>query len=82
MDVSKLDLLVSHRIGTLAKIEKISNMNLSNLLTFFDVFVVRDFNISLLYVHKVCKDSNCEVILMNMVVKFRVYNQRRLWGMV
>ncbi|KAL7603047.1 hypothetical protein Lser_V15G18902 [Lactuca serriola] len=56
------DLLVSHPIGTSTKIEIIGNMNLLNSLTLFDVFVVPDFNVNLLYVHMVCKDSNCEVI--------------------
>ncbi|XP_052622581.1 retrovirus-related Pol polyprotein from transposon RE2 isoform X2 [Lactuca sativa] len=62
VDVSKLDLLVCHPNGTSAKIEKIGNMNLSNSLTLFDVFVVPDFNVNLLSVHKVCKDSNCKVV--------------------
>ncbi|XP_052626898.1 uncharacterized protein LOC128133479 [Lactuca sativa] len=52
VDVSKLDLLVSHPNGTSAKIEKIGNMNLSNSLTLFDVFAVPDFNVNLLSVHK------------------------------
>ena len=62
VDVSKLDLLVCHPNGTSAKIEKIGNMNLSNSLTLFDVFAVPDFNVNLLSVHKVYKDSNCEVV--------------------
>ena len=62
VDVSQLNLLVSHPNGTSAKIEKIGNMNMTNSLTLFDVFAVPDFNVNLLSVHKVCKDSNCEVI--------------------
>ncbi|XP_052627603.1 uncharacterized protein LOC128134170 [Lactuca sativa] len=52
VDVSKLELLVSHPNGTSAKIDKIGNMNLSSSLTLFDVFTVPDFNVNLLYVHK------------------------------
>ncbi|XP_052620925.1 uncharacterized protein LOC128126829 [Lactuca sativa] len=62
VDLSKLDLLVCHPNGTSAKIEKIGNMNLSNSSTLFDVFAVPDFNVNLLSVHKVYKDSNCEVV--------------------
>nr|KAJ0213000.1 hypothetical protein LSAT_V11C400157850 [Lactuca sativa] len=62
VDVSQLNLLVSHPNGTSAKIEKIGNMNMTNSLTLFDVFAVPDFNVNLLSVHKVCKDSTCEVI--------------------
>ena len=62
VDVAKLDLLVSHPNGTSTKIEKIGNTNLSNSLTLFDVFVVPDFNVNLLPMHKVCKDSMCEVV--------------------
>ncbi|XP_023754962.1 uncharacterized protein LOC111903417 [Lactuca sativa] len=62
VDVSKLDILVSHPNGTSAKIEKIGNVNVSDSLTLFDVFVVPDFNVNLLSVHKICKDSNCEVV--------------------
>ncbi|XP_023734895.1 uncharacterized protein LOC111882761 [Lactuca sativa] len=52
VDVSKLNLLVSHPNGTSAKIEKIGNMNISNSLTLFDVFAVPNFNVNLLSVHK------------------------------
>ena len=62
MDVSKLNLLVSNPNRTKAKIEKIRNLNISNSLTLFDVFVFPKFNVNLLSVHKVCKDSKCEVV--------------------
>ena len=62
VDVSKLNLLVKHPNGTSAKIQKIGNMHLSNNVTLFDVFVVPDFNVNLLSVHKLCKDSKCRVV--------------------
>lgn len=61
-DVSKLNLFVNHPNGSYARIEKIGNISLSHKVTLFDVFVVLDFNVNLLYVHKLCKDSKCEVV--------------------
>ena len=62
VDVSRLNLLVKHPNGSSAPINKIGNLQLSSHLTLFDVFVVPDFNVNLLYVHKLCKDSGCEVV--------------------
>lgn len=65
VDVSKLNLRVGHPNDSLDQISKIGNMQVSNNLTLFDVFVVLDFNINLLSVHKLCKHSKCEIFLMN-----------------
>lgn len=62
VDVSNLNLIVCHPNGSTAQINKIGNMQLSNSLILFDVFVVPDFNINLLSVHKLCKDSKSEVV--------------------
>ncbi|XP_052626943.1 uncharacterized protein LOC128133515 [Lactuca sativa] len=62
IDVSKLNLLVNHPNGSSAKIKKIGNLQFSENLTLFDVFVVPDFNVNILSVHKLCKDTNCEVV--------------------
>ena len=62
VDVSKLNLRVGHPNGTSAPISKIGNLQLSNSLTLFDVFAVPEFNVNLLSVYKLCKDSNCKVI--------------------
>ena len=62
VDVSKLDLFVNHPNGSSAKIKTIGNCSINSHLTLFDVFVVPDFNINLLSVHKICKDSRYEVV--------------------
>ena len=62
MDVSNLNLRVGHPNGTSAKINKIGNMHFSNSLTLFDVFAVPDFNVNLLSVHKLCKDTSASLI--------------------
>ncbi|XP_052625052.1 uncharacterized protein LOC128132492 [Lactuca sativa] len=80
VDVSKLDLLVSYPNGTLTKIEKICNMNLSNSLTLFDVFVVPDFNVNLLFVHKVYKDSNYEIVFNEHSCKIQGLQSREMVG--
>lgn len=59
--VSKLDLRVDHINGSSTKINKTRNMDLSEYLTLFDV-PVPDFNVNLLYVHKLCKDNKCQVV--------------------
>ena len=62
VDVSQLNLKVSHPNGSSAQINKIGNMQLSDSITLYDVFAVPDFNINLLSVHKLCRDSKCEVV--------------------
>ncbi|KAL4580545.1 hypothetical protein LXL04_016743 [Taraxacum kok-saghyz] len=62
VDVSQLNLKVSHPNGSFAQINKIWNMQLSDSITLYDVFAVPDFNINLLSVHKLCRDSKCEVV--------------------
>lgn len=57
IEVSKLNLRVSHPNGSSSQINKIRKLYLSNSLTLFDVFVVPDFNINLLTAHKLCKDN-------------------------
>ncbi|XP_052624986.1 uncharacterized protein LOC128132448 [Lactuca sativa] len=60
--VSRLNLLVKHLNGSSTPINKIGNLQLSSHLTLFDVFVVPDFNVNLLSLHKLCKDSGSEVV--------------------
>lgn len=62
VDVSRLNLRVGHPNGSSAKIDTIGNLPLTNSLTLFDVFVVPDFNVNLLSVHKLCKDTKCDVV--------------------
>lgn len=77
MDVSKLNHLVKHLNRSSSQTNKIGNLKLSSNLTLFDVFVVHDFNVNLLSVHKLCKDSeffskhNCKIqdLLLKEMVK-------------
>lgn len=80
VDVSKLNLLVSHPNGTSAKIEKIGNLNISNSLTLFDVFVVPEFNVNLLSVHKVCKDNKCEAVFNEHSCKIQDLHSKEMVG--
>lgn len=82
IDISSLDLLVDHPNGSFAKIDQIGNLQFSNALTLFDIFAIPDFNLNLFSIHKLCKDTKCEVFLMNIHVKFTIRKQRRLWRMV
>lgn len=61
VDVSKLNLMVDHPNGTSAKINKIGNMNFSNSVSLTDVFVIPDFHVNLLSIHKLCKENKCKV---------------------
>lgn len=62
VDVSKLNLRVDHPNGSTAKIDKIGNINMSNSIGLSDVFVIPEFHVSLLSVHKICKENKCKVI--------------------
>lgn len=62
VNVSNLNLRVDHPNGSTAIIQKIGNLNLPNKLTLFDVFVVPEFNVNFLSVHKLCMDSKCKVL--------------------
>lgn len=62
VNVSNLNLRVNHPNGSTAKIYKIGNLNLSNEVTLFEVFVVTEFNVNLLSIQKLCKDSKCKVL--------------------
>ncbi|GJR78190.1 ribonuclease H-like domain-containing protein [Tanacetum coccineum] len=57
IDISHLKIKVSHPKGTEAFITKIGNMPLTDYLTLFDVLVVPEYCVSLMYVHKVARDS-------------------------
>nr|GEX28708.1 ribonuclease H-like domain-containing protein [Tanacetum cinerariifolium] len=61
VDVFDLKLTVGHSNGTLAKITHVGNLKLNNDVMLFDVLVIPEYNVSLLSVHKLIKDSPCEV---------------------
>lgn len=61
VDVSDLNLKVNHPNGAEAKINKIGNFKLSTNVTLFDVLVVPEFNVNLLFVHKLARDNKVVV---------------------
>ncbi|GJS73693.1 putative RNA-directed DNA polymerase [Tanacetum coccineum] len=56
-DVSSLLLTIGHPNGTLAMISAIGSLRLTSGIVLFDVLVVTEYNVSLLYVNKMIKDS-------------------------
>ncbi|GJR54394.1 ribonuclease H-like domain-containing protein [Tanacetum coccineum] len=57
IDISYLNIKVTHPNGTEAFITKIGNMPLTNYLTLYDVLVVSEYCVSLMSVHKVARDN-------------------------
>ncbi|XP_071687950.1 uncharacterized protein [Rutidosis leptorrhynchoides] len=57
IDVSDLNLTVSHPNGTKAKVSKIENLKISNNVVLQDVLVVLDYCVSLLSVYCLVRDS-------------------------
>nr|GEU38778.1 ribonuclease H-like domain-containing protein [Tanacetum cinerariifolium] len=57
VDISKLKLTVGHPNGTLAKTTHVGNLKLDNDVVLFDVLVVTECCVILLYVHKLIKDK-------------------------
>nr|GEW03430.1 ribonuclease H-like domain-containing protein [Tanacetum cinerariifolium] len=56
-DIFGLNLIVGHPDGTLAKISAIGNLRLTSNVVLFDVLVILEYNISIMSVHKLIKDS-------------------------
>ncbi|GKC67771.1 hypothetical protein Tco_1100369 [Tanacetum coccineum] len=61
VDVTDLNLTVGHPHGTLAKITLIGNLRLNNNVILFDVLVIPEYCVSLLFMHKLIKDSKLSV---------------------
>ncbi|GJT56681.1 ribonuclease H-like domain-containing protein [Tanacetum coccineum] len=57
IDIFDLNLTVGHPNGTLAKIKYVGNLKLSENVVLFDVLVVPEYSVGLLYVNKLIKDS-------------------------
>ncbi|GJU74354.1 integrase, catalytic region, zinc finger, CCHC-type containing protein [Tanacetum coccineum] len=57
IDISYLKIKVSHPNGTKVFIAKVRNLVLTNFLTLYDVLVVPEYCVSLVYVHKVARVS-------------------------
>lgn len=62
VNVSNINLIMDNPNGSTAKFYKIRNMNPSSKFTLFDVFVIREFNVNMLSVHKLCNDSKCKIL--------------------
>lgn len=88
IDVSELNLLVNHLNGSFSKINKIGNLQFSENLTLSDVFLVHNFKVNLLFVHKLCNDRNYEVVFNEYNYKNqtlqskKVVENGRVWGIV
>nr|GEV25095.1 ribonuclease H-like domain-containing protein [Tanacetum cinerariifolium] len=61
VDISELTLTVRHPNGTLTKITHVGNLKLNKNVVLFDVLVVPEYCVSLLFVHKLIKDSKLSV---------------------
>ncbi|GJW60856.1 ribonuclease H-like domain-containing protein [Tanacetum coccineum] len=57
VDIAHLGLTVRHPNGTHALIHKIGDLKLTKDITLYDVLVVPEYNVSLLSVHKLARDS-------------------------
>nr|GEX50639.1 hypothetical protein [Tanacetum cinerariifolium] len=57
VDISSLRLTVGHPNGTMAKITAIGSLKLTDKVVLFDVLVVPEYNINLLSVNDIIKDS-------------------------
>nr|GEV27468.1 hypothetical protein [Tanacetum cinerariifolium] len=57
IDVSNLGLTVGHPNENQALITKIRDLKINNKITLYDVLVVPEYTVSLLYVHKLARDS-------------------------
>ncbi|GKB83900.1 hypothetical protein Tco_0950795 [Tanacetum coccineum] len=57
LDISHLKIKVGHPNGTEAYISKIGNIRLSNGLTLYDVIVIPEYCVTLIFVHKLVKEN-------------------------
>ncbi|GKB53711.1 ribonuclease H-like domain-containing protein [Tanacetum coccineum] len=57
IDISYLNIKVSHPNGTEALITKVGNLVLTKFLTLYNVLVVPEYSVTLVSVHKIAKDS-------------------------
>ncbi|GKD27765.1 hypothetical protein Tco_1233979, partial [Tanacetum coccineum] len=61
VNVSNLKLTIGHPNGTFTKITHVGNLKLNNDVILFNVLVVPEYTVSMLYVHKLIKDSKLSV---------------------
>ncbi|GJT44814.1 hypothetical protein Tco_0953529 [Tanacetum coccineum] len=58
---SELNITVGHPNGTTAKIRKVGNLKLTSNIVLFDVLVIPEYYVSLLFVNKLVRDSKLHV---------------------
>ncbi|GJT34246.1 putative RNA-directed DNA polymerase [Tanacetum coccineum] len=56
VDISNLGLTIGHPNGTQSLITKIEDLKINNEVTLYDVLVVPEYTVSILYVHKLSRD--------------------------
>ncbi|GKE06170.1 hypothetical protein Tco_1398188, partial [Tanacetum coccineum] len=64
VDITSLNITVSHPNGTLATISHVGNLRLTNNVILYDVLVVSGYCVSLMSVNKLIRDSKMFVGLM------------------
>nr|GEU56981.1 ribonuclease H-like domain-containing protein [Tanacetum cinerariifolium] len=62
VDISHLKIKVGHPNGTEAFISKIGNLKSSNGLTLYDVMVILEYCVTLIFVHKMAKENKIFVV--------------------
>ncbi|GKC55624.1 hypothetical protein Tco_1083222 [Tanacetum coccineum] len=61
VDITDLNITIGHPNGTIAKIRKVGNLKLTNNIVLFDVLVIPEYCVSLLFFHKLIRDSKLHV---------------------
>ncbi|GJY27904.1 hypothetical protein Tco_0403671 [Tanacetum coccineum] len=61
VDIFELNIIVGHPNRTIAKINHVGNLKLTNNVVLFDVLVIPEYTVSLLSVNKMIKDSKLHV---------------------
>nr|GEV78888.1 ribonuclease H-like domain-containing protein [Tanacetum cinerariifolium] len=80
IDILDLNLIVGHPNGTLAKFKYVGNLQLSDNVVLYDVLVVPEYCVSLLYVHKLIKDSRMFVGLDTNKCYIQDFTQNKIIG--
>ncbi|GJY13173.1 ribonuclease H-like domain-containing protein [Tanacetum coccineum] len=80
IDISYLNLNVGHPNGTLAKIKYVGNLQLCDNVVLYDVLVVPEYSVSLLYVHKLIRDSRMFVGFDKHKCYIKDLNQNKIMG--
>ncbi|GJS58260.1 putative RNA-directed DNA polymerase [Tanacetum coccineum] len=80
MDVTELNLTVSHLNGTLEHVKQIGSYKLGNNLVIKDGLVVLGYHVSLMSVHKLSRDNKVIVIFNDSKCKIQDLTQKFLMG--